>query len=242
MRRIAIVAALEREVSPLVRGWKREEIPGDDGRRFPVFENDDLVLICGGIGAVAGRRAGEFVISRFAPQSIMSIGFAGGLDPSLGVGAVVEPRFVINAADGSRIETGRGEGTLVSFASVAGREQKRKLREAYGAVAVDMEAAAVAQAAMAADIPFAALKAISDASDVSLPTMDGFVSAEGQFRAAAFGFHAVLRPWLWAPLLRLAGASARASRALSDAMSQYLARPVRDVTVANEHQAGARSI
>ncbi len=54
------------------------------------------------------------------------------------------PRLVIDAADGSRSDSGNGEGVLVSFGEVADPEQKASLAKAYGADVVDMEAAAVA--------------------------------------------------------------------------------------------------
>ena len=80
----------------------------------------------------------------------------------------------------------RGEGVLVSFGSVASPAQKAKLRESFGAQAVDMEAAAVARAAEARGVEFAVVKVISDEfdfsfrrwSDSSIPTAD---SPEGRF-------------------------------------------------------------
>ena len=58
---IAIIAAMEREVRPLIRSWKVRTIE-HGGRRYRLFENGDAVLICGGIGAEAARRATEAVI------------------------------------------------------------------------------------------------------------------------------------------------------------------------------------
>ena len=88
---------------------------------------------------------------------------------SLQVGHVLEPRMVINAADGARTESGSGEGILVSSATVADQAQKIRLGKAYGAIAVDMEAAAVAQGAQARGVEFGALKAISDAPTSTCP-------------------------------------------------------------------------
>ena len=121
-----------------------------DGRRYRLFENGEAALVCGGIGAEAARRATEAVIREVNPVRVVSVGFAGALDGSLQVGQVLEPRTVINAADGVRTEIGSGEGILVSSATVAGKEQKIRLGKAYGAIAVDMEAAAVAQGARGA--------------------------------------------------------------------------------------------
>ena len=216
-----MVAALEREVAPLVRSWKtrtREH----SGRSYKFFENGDVVVVCGGIGLEAARRATQAIIQVFQPSHVVSVGFVGALGPKLRVGEVLQPRTVIDAKDGSRTDTGSGEGTLVSFGSVAGREQKEKLYKAYGASAVDMEAAAVAQAAQLRGVEFGALKVVSDAADFDMPAMEKFVGADGGFHAAMFALHVGLRPWLWAGTIALARNSSRASRALCGALDRYL--------------------
>src|SRR5689334_16463625 len=124
--KIAIVAALEREVRPLIRRRPVREME-HAGRNFRFFENENLVIVCGGIGAEPARRAAEAVITQYAPQMIYSAGFAGALDPAIKLGDVLIPRRVVNASDGSSIDTGQGEGVLVSFAAVASPEQKAKL-------------------------------------------------------------------------------------------------------------------
>jgi adenosylhomocysteine nucleosidase len=146
----------------------------------------------------------------------------------LQVGHVFEPRTVINAADGVRTECGAGDGILVSSATVAGKEQKTRLSKAYGATAVDMEAAAVAQGAQARGVEFAALKVISDVVDFNLPVVDRFVSADGRFQSVRFACHVALRPWLWSATIALARNSAKASLALSDALTSYLGRKTHD--------------
>jgi adenosylhomocysteine nucleosidase len=229
MIRIAIIAAMEREVRPLIRGWKVRMVE-HGGRRYRLFENGDAALVCGGIGADAARRATEAVIREVSPARVISAGFAGALngslngDRSLQVGDVLEPRTVINAADGVRTEVGAGEGILVSSATVAGKEQKTRLGKAYGANAVDMEAAAVAQGAEARRVEFGALKAISDAADFDLPALDRFVAGDGSFQSVKFACHVMLRPWLWGTTIALARNSSMASRALCGALVRYLDR------------------
>lgn len=225
--RIAIIAAMEREVKPLIRNWKMRMM-GHDGRRYRLFESGEAVLICGGIGAAAARRATEAVIREVNPQLVISVGFAGALDDSLMVGHVLEPRAVINSADGVRTEIGSGQGVLVSSATVADKEQKSRFRKAYGASAVDMEAAAVAQGAQARGAEFGALKAISDVADFNLLAIDRFVSDDGSFHSARFSFHVALRPWLWATTISLARNSSKASYALCDAIESYLDRQTLD--------------
>ena len=79
MSRIAIIAAMEREVRPLIRSWKVRMIE-HSGRRHRLFEKGDAALICGGIGAEAARRATEAVIREVNPARVISVGFAGALD------------------------------------------------------------------------------------------------------------------------------------------------------------------
>jgi adenosylhomocysteine nucleosidase len=226
MPKIAIIAAMEREVEPLIRNWKVRTLyqSGHAPPRYRLFEKGSAVVICGGMGAGAARRATATVISEFAPSRVLSVGFAGALDQTLKVGDVFEPRIVINAKDGSRADTGSGEKALVSYAFVAGKGQKNNLREAYGASAVDMEAAAVAQGAQAAGVQFAALKAISDAADSDMPPMGEFIGDNGEFYRSRFVLYLAARPRLWGMTLALARNSAKASRALCGAISRYLER------------------
>ncbi len=231
MAKIALIAAMEREVRPLIRSWKVSaniRTMEQGGRRYRLFENGEVALVCGGIGAEAARRATEAVIREVNPAQVISVGFAGALVASLQVGNIVEPRTVINTSDGSRTEVGSGEGILVSCATVAGKEQKIRLNKAYGAIAVDMEAAAVAQGAQARGVEFAALKVISDAADFSLPAMDHlldrFVADDGTFHSVRFACHVAPRPWLWGTTIALARNSSKASQALCGALASYLGR------------------
>ncbi len=222
-KKIAIIAAMEREVSALIRSWKVRAIE-HGGRRYRLFENGEIALVCGGIGVEAARRATEAVIREVSPARVISVGFAGALDGSLEVGHVLEPRAVINAGDGVRTEVGAGEGILVTSRTVADKEQKLRFRKAYGAIAVDMEAAAVAQGAQARGVEFAALKVISDAADFNLPALDRFVASDGGFQSVRFALHVALRPWLWGTTIAMARNSSKASQALCGALASYLGR------------------
>ena len=224
MSRLAVVAALEREVAPLIRDWKVRTVESD-GRKYRFFENGDVTLVCGGIGREAARRATEAILQDTNPSLVISVGFVGALDPKWRVADVIEPRTIIDAQDGSRTDTGAGEGTLISFAAVASREQKARLRDAYaGAAAVDMEAAAVARGAQLRGVPFAAFKAVSDVAAFDMPEMEKFIAADGRFRTMMFALHVAVRPWLWSSTIALSRNSAKASKALCAAFAQYLSR------------------
>jgi adenosylhomocysteine nucleosidase len=219
--KIAMVAALEREVRPLVNGWSRIEREYL-GRRFQFFESGQVVVVCGGIGAEAARRATEAVIALYQPELVLSVGFAGALDPALKVGEIFSPGRVIDARDGSSVEIAAGRGVLVSALTIAGMEQKAKLAESYAAQAVDMEAAAVARGAQARGVRFRVVKAISDESTFAMPPLDRFVDRDGHFRQGSFAANVAARPWLWSKIFQLARNSAKASRALCAELDRYI--------------------
>jgi adenosylhomocysteine nucleosidase len=225
MSRLAFVAALEREVRPLVKHWRLRDRE-HAGRTFRFFENEEAVVVCGGIGPQAARRAAEAVIVLYAPTLIYSVGYAGALDAGLKVGDILKPARVIDANDGSSTKSPNGSGVLVSHSVTASSAQKGKLRECYGAQAVDMEGAAVARAAEARGVRFAALKVVSDEFNFELPATDRFVDTEGRFREARFAMFVAARPWLWSTVMRLARNSARATRVLCAELRRILAEEV----------------
>ncbi len=55
--KVAIVAALEREVWPLVKDWAVTH-SRHEGHEFKFFAHENAVLVCGGIGAEACASSG----------------------------------------------------------------------------------------------------------------------------------------------------------------------------------------
>lgn len=224
--KIAIIAALERELWPLIKNWPTS-IALHEGREFTFYQSDYAVVVCGGIGPEAARRAAEAVIVRCSPEVLISAGVAGGLVPELRVGETIFPVAVIDTLDGSRHETAikdapvaktaLGRTVLASSPEVAGVKQKQQLAKSYGAHAVDMEAAAIAKAAMFRNLPFLAIKSISDELGFEMPDMAQFIRS-GKFQTERFAFYISLRPWLWLRVYRLA----RNTRIASDNLCAWL--------------------
>lgn len=215
MPELAIVAALDREVRGFTKNLTRTVRP-HAGRNFAFDECPEMVVVAGGIGAEAARRATEAVISLYHPAKVYSVGFAGALRPEIRIGDVIVPEVVIDSRDCSRTTVDDGKGVLVTFMAVASAQQKASLAQAYAADVVDMEAAAVANAARAHGIAFGAIKAVSDDVNFEMPGMDRFIDSRGQFRAGLFAFYTGMRPWLWPRVARLAGNSGKASQALAE--------------------------
>lgn len=213
MPKIATIAALEREVAGLLKNSKRVERERD-GRKFTFFEREEMVIVCGGIGVEAARRAAEAVISIYHPVLMQSVGFAGALQSKMRVGDILSPALLIDARDGSRTEIADGSGTLLTFMSIADAKQKSRLSESYAAQAVDMEAAGVAAAARAHGIAFRAVKVISDEMNFKMPEMARFVDAQGRFGGFGFAAYAAIKPWLWPAIATLARNSKKAAAVL----------------------------
>jgi adenosylhomocysteine nucleosidase len=224
MPETAVIAALEREVAPLLENAKRVK-KEYSGRTFTFFERGDIVIVCGGIGAESARRAAEAAIVLYHPTVLHSVGFSGALRPELSVGDVFPVSTVIDARDGSRVEVEAGNHVLLTFGSVASAKQKATLAQAYDAQAIDMEAASVAAAARAHGLRFRATKVISDAFDFEMPDIDRFTDAQGRFRTKSFLAFTALRPWFWGRVLTLARNSHKAARALAIYLSQQRYQP-----------------
>jgi nucleoside phosphorylase len=212
MPKIAILAAIERELWPLIKNWRSTKAE-HEGREFTFYETDYAVAVCSGMGAEYGRRAAEAIIKKYSPEIIISAGIAGALVPELHVGDTVFPAIVIDAGDGSRHEsvirdaalgkTPLARTILISSAEVAGTDQKKQLAKSYGAHVVDMEGASVARAAQIHNLPFLAVKAVSDEVNFEVGELNCFIR-NGQFNIKSLIFYLLPRPWLWLKMIRLA--------------------------------------
>ena len=211
-KQIAIIAALEREVRPLVKGWPTVKA-SHQGREFIFYEGEHATVVWGGIGSEAARRAADAIIANYSPDLVISAGVAGALVSELKVGDTVFPATVIDTRDSSRYETAIHDAPvgntalrrtiLASYSEVASVAQKQQLAKSYGAHAVDMEGAAVALAAQSHSLPFVAVKAISDDLNFEIPEISRFIRG-GQFDTTRFLLHIAVRPWLWLRVIRLA--------------------------------------
>jgi adenosylhomocysteine nucleosidase len=235
MKRIAIIAALERELEPFVRYWIRctQIHEGKTFRCFQTcFENGEgvsgpdqgmyqLMAVACGIGCGNAELAARAMMAQFRPQMLISAGLAGALIPSLKVGNIVTPNVIVDAATAAeyRCQMGgdvQGDGLLVSAAEIAGKGAKELLAGRFHASIVDMEAAGVAKVAHEFNVRFRCVKSISDEVDFIMPPMGRFVDAEGRFRTRHFAAWAVLHPRSWSATVRLGRNSRRATRTLSD--------------------------
>ena len=224
--KVGIVAALEREVAPLAKKFvKRSNGP----KGLAIFEKNDVWLVCGGMGEKQAAAATGWLIASHNPEVVMSVGFAGALIPGCRAGDVITPGTVVDGKTGERYQASQSKEILVSNSGVLAEEGKRELAAKFGAQAVDMEAAAVAQVAQQNGIAFFAVKAISDELDFVMPPMDRFVTEAGKFSTVRFLSYVAVRSGTWMSVAQLGRNSRKASSQLCQWLENQISRDFQDV-------------
>jgi adenosylhomocysteine nucleosidase len=211
---VGMIAALPREVSALVAGWKRRQCPGG----VLVYTDGSAVVACAGMGAARAELAVNAAMAAMPVTTLLSVGLAGACDPALRVGEILRAGVVIDRRTGDRFEDERYKPVLVTADTIASVREKERLRRLYDAAAVDMEAAAVARLAREHGLGFVAIKAISDEADFEVEGLSQFAIRDGQFREGAFALHAALRPSMWGKVIALGRNSSKALGALTNAL------------------------
>jgi adenosylhomocysteine nucleosidase len=208
---LGVVVALEAEARTLGTAVRRH-----DGLSALA---DGTLLAVGGMGGHLAAAAARSLIDAGA-TALMSFGLAGGLDPALGAGSVVLPTEVISLG-GARFSTAVAWREQVSAAIAKNRpvaagslltstrpmdaivDKARAFRE-MGAVAVDMESAAIAEIAAEHRLPFIAVRVIVDTATDVLPPLVVAASRAGQIRIWPLIGGLIMAPSGLAALIRLA--------------------------------------
>jgi adenosylhomocysteine nucleosidase len=223
--RIGIIAALPGELKPLVRGWERQPT-GVKGISVwtTVRGEDELIAVCGGMGWEAVIRSFSAAEFMGALDLVLSVGWVGALVDEAKTGECYVPSEIIDTQTGERflLTDGNRRLRLVTTVKVADTHEKQRLRESYGAVMVDMEAAAVARLAQMRRIPVCCFKAVSDAPDATLPDLSPFIDGYGQMLMVSFLAHVAVRPRYWGSLLELGRNSAIGAKAIAENVNRFL--------------------
>lgn len=188
-----------------------------------------------------GRRAGEQVVRLLdaAPyRMLVSLGYAGALDPHLHSGElVVGTAYLHGARDAlpGAPQAGRAavllrqaglsvlEGAVLTVDEpLLSTRAKRRAQSGSGALVADMEGRWIAEAAAARDIPLIGIRAVLDEALYPLPSYIAAIIADGGRREWAHALRALARPSAVASLLPLALMSRRASRVLQLAARHIL--------------------
>ena len=222
--RIGIIAALPGELKPLVRGWRRVPSP----KYVQIWSHnsgaDQVIAACSGMGTEAALRSFAAIESSGPLDVVLSVGWAGALEQQIEPGRCYVLTEIIDSQTGERfpLTSGNRKLRLVTTPRVADQAEKYRLWQTYGAVLVDMEAAAVARLARMRSLPMCCFKAVSDGIEARLPDLNPFIDPHGQLRLLAFLAHVGIRPRYWLPLLHLGRNSAKAAEALALTITKFL--------------------
>lgn len=192
-------------------------------------EAGGLLLQVAGVGAERAKRAGEALLAAGA-CSLLSFGVAAGLAPGLPSGTLLLPDEVV-AADGRRLPTDktwrerwagraailpvRHEALAETSVALVDSIAKRVLAERTGAIAADMESAAVLALAASAGVPALVVRCVLDPLEQTLPAAAlAALRDDGSTDGRALALALWRRPSELGALLALARGNRRALRAL----------------------------
>lgn len=169
----ALIYALDDEIKPFLKKNR---------------EGSSLILCQCGIGMGNAHEATEKLIDLHHPDFILSAGYAGGLQPGLKTGDIVLPTEIwCEASDRfqpepllrsqlkqeiEKLKLTLHEGPLLTvFNPLKSPEQKKEAGQ-RGAMAVDLETAAVAAVCSIKTIPFVALRVVFDPVEMETPEFE----------------------------------------------------------------------
>ncbi|MDO8568451.1 MAG: hypothetical protein Q7R57_07025 [Dehalococcoidales bacterium] len=198
---IALLAAMKREVS----GPKRHIAIRDslNGEGYQVFRGEyggkEVLLVQTGVGREKAERAAMFVLEHYPVSTLVSFGFAGALTVESRIGDIIlcstlhcndrESKMPCHSDTGLVSESLRllsggvtrlRQGTSVSVAlPVCEPEAKHALGRTFQADIVDMESGWLARLAGERQIPFLAVRVISDTMQEKMPPFDRIFGGRG---------------------------------------------------------------
>jgi adenosylhomocysteine nucleosidase len=179
---------------------------------------DGVLFAVSGIGRASAASAAVSLLDQGA-TSLISWGLAGALSPRLAAGDLLLPRGVMSAS-GEMLHTDEPwrlqlaeslaglawhEGGIVESRDIVhSRMEKQELAGNSGAVAVDMESAAIAHVAQQAGVPFLVIRCIADtANEVPPAFLTAAIGPGGRIRMGKLLPAVLSHPGAWLSLARL---------------------------------------
>jgi adenosylhomocysteine nucleosidase len=196
---LAMMAAMQEESAGLKRRMAIRDTVSENGCRIFLGRQNgkDALLAETGIGRESAERATRLILERYAVTGLISFGFAGALNPELRVGDIVLCA-TLRCGDGQSgpchsdaallsrpvpFQDGKIArwGQSVTVAQPASRPEARQaLARASGADIVDMEGYWIARIASERQVPFLAVRAVSDTVRDRLVPLEDMLGSDGR--------------------------------------------------------------
>ncbi len=204
---IALLGAFGQEIVDVRRQMVIEEVVAERGCKLyrGKFENRDALVVKTGMGKERAESATKIMLERYPVSAIISLGFAGALAPELSIGDVVvcstlhcahksEHKWVSDglcasdthllslvSEDLEDIAAGCCLGSSVSVLELeASTKQLPGLAETLNVHIVEMESYWIASIASDRQIPFIAIRSISDTMQDSVQPFDQILTSDGR--------------------------------------------------------------
>jgi adenosylhomocysteine nucleosidase len=219
---LAFVAAESREFAGLLRHTElasKLDWPVSFAR-MARLKGNAVLLVANGPGPKLAARAVNTAREREKVEGLISIGFCGALDPALAPCDIFIASEVLGAGT-CLMPAGLGRayksGKLLSIDRVASTVAEKSELRKCGADVVEMEAGAVADRAEHFNIPFYAIRVVTDAAAENLPLdFNQMRDAEGRFDRFKILAAAWRQPGIFPALLKLNRRCKAAAQILGD--------------------------
>ncbi|MBI5427692.1 MAG: hypothetical protein HZA02_05350 [Nitrospinae bacterium] len=247
---VCIVGAIKEEIAVIKGGMNVEETARLDYGSLWIgtWRGRRIALVRSGIGQIRARRSLEQARERLTLSLVVSMGFAGGLDPRLEVGDLIvadkvlamptgspdtgpEPREIslrspcaeqamalADSADG-KVYAG---GLLTVNEIVYTPERKRALGERYPVLAAEMETHALADLSAEKRIPFLAVRSITDTADHELMNFSPMQNDRGEVSPLKAGWYVLTHPGKAKDMVQLRAHSQKASARLTRFVARFI--------------------
>jgi adenosylhomocysteine nucleosidase len=225
---VGLLAPMPSEHAPLVRrlGLSRA---GDDptGLHRGTHAGVTVVVDRTGIGTEGARRTTQRLLDTEPVEHVMVVGIAGGIGTTR-VGDLVVPEVVVDHATGREFRSsplgGQAAGIIVTSDELLVDPVIVARLVDDGAIALDMETAAVAEVCEARGVPWSAVRVISDlATDHVDDSIMQLTNPDGTPNPGAALRYVLTKPWHVPRLAKLAKGATMAARRAADAAADALA-------------------
>lgn len=195
---------------------------GVDWARTGSLSGHEILLVANGVGRRRAAAAVDAAWTVFAAERVISLGFCGALDGALQVGDVVigtciagkDRRYAVIPLTGKDAAS----GVVCSIDRIARTAAEKGELRAKGFIAVEMEAAGVAERAEALGLPVSCVKAVTDLAGEDLANdFNRALRSDGHFATMRIFRDALRHPAARFPeLIRLQQRCVRAARILGE--------------------------
>jgi adenosylhomocysteine nucleosidase len=200
---IAYMSAVEEEIKGIEKSIQIKRRETHRRWKFMIgrIQSTEILLILTGIGKSPSEGSFEYALSHYSVDTIIFLGFGGGLASDIKVGDLVicnkvlseDDSYIALESDNNLFQSALkvhldrpvsiSTGNCLTVSKIlTDPDQKQTLGKTYSAQVADMESYWIARLAQSKGIRFLAVRAISDGIHERIPPFDRWITQEGNWR------------------------------------------------------------